>query len=80
MSQPYKGELLIGPCPICGREARTDEEGAAMSLYDDEGWEVVLPAHEACLQTLPGGTLQWVDEKTGDRTPMEKPGQSGPMN
>jgi hypothetical protein len=74
----YKGELLIGPCPICGKEARTDTD-AAMSLYDEEQ-EVVLPAHEACLQTIPGGTLHWVDRTTGERTPMEKPDQAGPVN
>jgi hypothetical protein len=75
----YKGELLIGPCPICGREARTDTD-AAMGLYDDEGREVVLPAHEACLQTIPVGTLLWVDETTGERRPMEKSDQAGPVN
>jgi hypothetical protein len=74
----HKGELLIGPCPICGQEARTDTD-AAMCLYDEER-EVVFPAHEACLQTIPGGTLLWVDEKTGERTPMEKPAQSGTVN
>jgi hypothetical protein len=62
MSQPYRGELLIGPCPICGKEARTDTD--TVIVYEDG--DDPDPAHLFCALAVGGGVPGIIDHHTGE--------------